>query len=60
MSKEKLKPEERKIKFSITINPLLFNKINGLYTNKSKYIEKIILKDLTNKGLINEDEDEKM
>jgi hypothetical protein len=47
MSRKKIKPENKKIKFSITIDPILFNELNKLYDNKSKYIEKLIEKDLT-------------
>jgi hypothetical protein len=46
MSRESLKPEERKIKFSITINPILFNKIDDIHSNKSKYVENLIYQDL--------------
>jgi len=46
MSKEKLKQEERKVKFSVTINPALYKKIDELNNNKSKYIESLIYMDL--------------
>ncbi len=46
MSKKKLPIEDIKVKFSITINPVLFNKIDELKSNKSKYIEDLIYKDL--------------
>jgi hypothetical protein len=52
MSKKALKPEERKIKFTISINPKLFNKMNINQSNKSKYIEWLIYNDLKNKGQI--------
>lgn len=55
MSKNKLTPETRKIKFSITVNPILFNQINQLEPNKSKYIERLIYNDLINNNLINKD-----
>jgi len=55
MSKNKLNEEDRKIKFSITINPVLFNKIDELQKNKSKYVEKLIYKDLLKNNNINED-----
>lgn len=54
MSKESLKPEERKTKFSITIDPILFNKINELESNKSRYIERLIFLDLIKNKKINE------
>lgn len=46
MSKKPLKPEERKIKFSITIDPKLYDIINKNYSNKSKYVEQLIIYDL--------------
>lgn len=46
MSKKQLKPEERKVKFSISIDRNLFDQINLIYSNKSKYIEKLIDQDL--------------
>ena len=46
MSKKPLKPEERKIKFSITIDPKLYYLINKIYSNKSKYVEQLIMRDL--------------
>lgn len=46
MSRESLLPEERKIKFSVTINPILFNKIDEIEHNKSKYVERLIYMDL--------------
>lgn len=48
MSKKPLKPENKKIKFSVTIDPILFKKMNDLYDNKSKYIESLIFNDLVN------------
>lgn len=46
MSKKPIKPEERKIKFSVTINPILFFKLEELKSNKSKYVEQLILDDM--------------
>jgi hypothetical protein len=46
MSKKQLKPEERKMKFSISIDRNLFDQINSIHSNKSKYIEKLIDQDL--------------
>jgi len=43
-----------KIKLSIRINPELSKIITDLESNKSKYIEYLIYKDLKDKGLINE------
>ena len=55
MSRESLNPDERKIKFSVTINPILFNKIEKLETNKSKYVERLIYKDLLENNKISKD-----
>lgn len=52
MSRKHLKPEECKIKFSITINPLLFNKMDEIHNNKSKYVERLIYKDLLKNNII--------
>ena len=54
MSRKKLTKEELKIKLSIRINPILFNCIDDIENNKSKYIEYLIYCDLKNKGLIKE------
>lgn len=48
MSRKKIPLKNKKIKFSITINPDLFNKIDFLEINKSKYIENLIYLDLLN------------
>ena len=55
MSKKPIKPEERKTKFSVTINPHLFSKIDELYNNKSKYVESLIYADLVKNKLIDKD-----
>ena len=55
MSRKELSNEDRKIKFSVTVNPILFNKIDKLQNNKSKYIEKLIYKDLLMNKQINEE-----
>jgi predicted transcriptional regulator len=46
MSKKQLKPEERKIKFSISIDRELFKIVNLRFSNKSKYIQKLIEQDI--------------
>lgn len=48
-----MKPKDRKTKLSITIDPLLFSKLDELYPNKSKYIEQLILSDLIKTGRYN-------
>lgn len=50
MSKNKLNPEERKVKLSITIDPDIFKVIDLKYNNKSKYIEKLIFNDINGKN----------
>lgn len=52
MSRKKIPLNSKKIKFSITINPILFEKINILEFNKSKYIEGLIYADLLSKKVI--------
>jgi hypothetical protein len=55
MSKKELTPEERKIKLSITIDPLLFNKMDKLVNNKSKYIENLLRLDLIKNNRVDKD-----
>jgi len=57
MSKKAINPEERKIKFSVTINPLLFSKIDELHNNKSKYVESLIYADLIKNKIIDKNQD---
>ena len=52
MSRKKIPLNSKKIKFSITINPILFKKIDILEFNKSKYIEGLIYADLLSKKVI--------
>lgn len=55
MSRQKLSDDEKKKEFSVSVNILLNEKLesylteNG-YTNKSKYIEKLIKDDLISRG----------
>jgi hypothetical protein len=53
--RSKLNNEEKKVKVSVTINPDLVKIITKNYKNKSKYIEKLIYRDLLLNKLINED-----
>ena len=61
MSRQKLSDDEKKKEFSVSVNILLNEKFesylneNG-YTNKSKYIEKLIKDDLISRGEKFEDE----
>lgn len=54
MSKKRLKPEDRKVKFSISIDPELYHKIDKLHPNKSKFIEWLICQNLIKTKVINE------
>jgi hypothetical protein len=54
MSKKKLPDGERKEKFTISINPELFKIVDESISNKSKYIEKLIYKDLLKNKKIDE------
>lgn len=54
MSKKSINPDERKIKFTISINPKLFMSLSEYQTNKSKYIEWLIYKDLLKQKKINQ------
>lgn len=53
--RSKLDNEEKKVKVSVTINPDLVKIIAKNYKNKSKYIEKLIYRDLLLNKLINDD-----
>ena len=46
MGRKILPAEQHKSKFSVTINPILFKKVDELHFNKSKYVERLILNDL--------------
>jgi len=46
MGRKSLKPDEKKIKFSIRINPKLFELLKKHTNNKSKYIENLLYKKL--------------
>ena len=52
--RKKLTQEEKKVKVTVTINPVLMNKVDEFISNKSKYIEWLIYKDLKNKDMIKE------
>lgn len=53
--RSKLNNDEKKVKVSITINPDLVKILTKNYKNKSKYVEKLIHRDLLLNKLINED-----
>ena len=52
MSKKKLPEGEKKVKFTVSINPEIFKTVDDKVFNKSKYIEKLIYQDLLSKNLI--------
>jgi hypothetical protein len=52
--RSKLNNDEKKIKISVTINPELIKILNKNYKNKSKYIEKLIYRDLFSNKHIND------
>ena len=53
--RSRLNNEEKKVKVSVTINPDLVKIMTNNCKNKSKYIEKLIYRDLLLNKLINED-----
>ena len=55
MSKKPINSSDRKSKFSVTINPVLFNKVDEIYPNKSKYVERLIQADLIKNKQIDKD-----
>lgn len=55
MSRHILKEEEKKARLSITMNPLLTEILKENKTNYSKYIERLVYKDLKKDGHIKKD-----
>lgn len=53
--RKKLNETEKKVTVTLTINPVLMNRVNELYNNKSKYIEKLIYNDLLKNKFIEKD-----
>jgi hypothetical protein len=47
--KVRKKPEEKKVKFAISINPMIFKRMNDEMINKSKLIEILLKKYYENK-----------
>ena len=41
-----------KVSFSITLDPTLYNKVDELHRNKSKYVEKLICEDMVKNKII--------
>jgi hypothetical protein len=52
--RKKLKENEKKVKLTCTINPIIFNKVNELHSNVSKHIEWLIYQDLRKHNQIDE------
>ena len=55
MSRKKLEKNELKIKLSIRMNPKLYVLIDKLETNKSKYFEWLVYRDLLKREIINKE-----
>ncbi len=55
MSRSKLVQEEKKVNTTVTLNPAIYNKINELQNNKSKYIERLIYNDLVKNNHLDKD-----
>ena len=49
--KERKKPEEKKVKFAISIDPIIFNKMTEEMINKSRLIEKLLRKHYGNEKM---------
>ena len=54
MARKKLPIEEKKEKLTVTISPDLYKTVMAEKLNVSKYIEKLVYKDLLEKKLIDE------
>ena len=50
MGRKKLNVEDKKVKFTISINRNLYKKISLITKNKSKYIESILFKTFNNEN----------
>ena len=53
--RKKLSVDEKKVSVTLTLNPMIIKKVDELYNNKSKYVEKLIYKDLLINKHIDED-----
>lgn len=53
--RKKLNREEKKKKLTTTINPVLFQKVNELHNNISKYVEWLIYQDLKKNNILDKD-----
>lgn len=52
--RQKLKKEEKKARLTVSINPILNQKLTELYTNVSKHVEWLIYQDLKKNNTIEE------
>ena len=52
--RNKLNPNERKKKLTVTLNPNVYIKLHGLHNNISKYVEWLIYQDLRKTNNIDE------
>jgi hypothetical protein len=52
--KQKLKPEEKKARVTVSMNPILDKKLTELYTNVSKHIEWLVYQDMRKNNQIDE------
>lgn len=55
MGRRTVLKEEKKVNFSISISPVIYNKLEEIMRNRSKYIERLILKDLIKNKHLDED-----
>ena len=52
--RQKLKPEEKKVRVTISMNPILDKKLTKLHTNVSKHVEWLIYQDMRKNNQIDE------
>jgi len=52
--RKKLNEDEKKVKLTASVNPLIFKKINELHRNVSKHVEWLIYQDLRKNNNIEE------
>lgn len=52
--RKKMNPKDKKVTIAVSINPILDQKLNELYTNKSKHIEWLVYQYLLKNNHIQE------
>lgn len=52
--RNKLKEEDKRVSLTVTLDPIIYNQIKD-ESNKSRYIEKLIYRDLLKNNKLNED-----